>query len=70
MTGWCRRLLANDACHISGEGRVIILVIGYARGKTPRSSTGGVLEDEFRAEIRGYYLYPQMAVDSQLNGRG
>ena len=35
-----------------------ILVTVSGAGKTPRSFKGDVPEDAFRAEIRGYYLYP------------
>jgi hypothetical protein len=37
---------------------VTILVTVSGAGKTPRSFKGDVPEDAFRAEIRGYYLYP------------
>ncbi len=39
-----------------------ILVSASGVSKTPRSSTGGVLEDDFSAENRGYHLDPTMAL--------
>src|ERR1700730_16662122 len=42
-----------------GKGRVTILVVAFKRSKTPRSSTGGVPEDDSKSEIRGYYLHLQ-----------
>jgi hypothetical protein len=56
------RQWTDKKCRFSVEGRVTILVRASGVSKTPRSSTGGVLEDDFSAENRGYHLNPTMAV--------
>ena len=47
-----------------------ILVTASGAGKTPRSFKGGVLEDEFRAEIRGYWVGHRLASGRAPTGDG